>query len=248
MPRLGWRWLTVSSSLTPLIVILIGCVVPESLSYLCMKGKTSEAYKVLEKVAIFNRTKVPPGVLILSPLIQKDEEHSSSEEENNQQDDTSYGNIFINSLEEMSSAFIAIAIVDRVGQKLSIVMTSTLSFFLLLPLAWHQSDIATTVLLFGSRLFVAAGMTIVGVYVNEAYPTSVRSTGTGVMCSIGNIGGVVCPLIAIVLVEGCHQGASVSLFEFVILLMIVSVLMIPVETSGRELVYSILIMYNSQSL
>ncbi|KAG9153514.1 hypothetical protein Leryth_019786 [Lithospermum erythrorhizon] len=69
----------------------------------------------------------------------------------------------------------------------------------------------------------------------SAHPTSVRSTGTGVMCSIGNIGGVVCPLIAIVLVEGCHQGASVSLFEFVILLMIVSVLMIPVETSGREL-------------
>ncbi|KAG9153501.1 hypothetical protein Leryth_019784 [Lithospermum erythrorhizon] len=306
MPILGWRWLTVSSCVTPLSVLLIGCVIPESPRYLCMKGKISEAYKVLEKVALFNGTKVPPGVLIFSPLIQKDEEHASTEvgplldtigkkidnsrspfsslfpffsrkllkttlltwilyftnvftyygiifftselsvgqnrcgpplnvQENNQQDATSYANIFINSLAEMPSAVIAAAIVDRVGRKRSIIMTSTLSFFLLLPLVWHQNDIATTSLLFGTRLFVAAGMMVVSVYISEVYPTSVRSTGTGLANSMGNIGGVVCPLVAVVLVEGCHLGAAIAFFEVVILLMIVCVLMIPVETSGKEL-------------
>ncbi|GAA0147736.1 secondary carrier transporter [Lithospermum erythrorhizon] len=306
MPRLGWRWLTVSSCLTPLSVLFIGCFIPESPRYLCMKGKTSEAYKILEEVALFNKTRVPPGVLIFSPLIQKDEEHSSSEkgpllssigknsgnsrspfssvlvlfsptllrttlliwilcfanvfiyygiilltselsvgqnrcgpglnvQENNQQDATSYGNIFVNSLAEMPSAFIAVAIVDRLGRKLSIVVTSTLSFFLFLPLVWRQSDITTTVLLFGTRLFFAADMTILSVYGSEVYPTSVRSTGSGIAGSIGNSGGVVCPLVAIVLVEGCHQGAAIFLYEVVILLMIVSVLLIPVETSGKEL-------------
>ncbi|KAG9131971.1 hypothetical protein Leryth_017176 [Lithospermum erythrorhizon] len=306
MPRLGWRWLTLTSCLPPLTVLLIGCIIPESPRYLCLKGKTTEAYQVLEKVALFNRTKVPPGDLIFSPLMQKDEEYGSSENvplldsigkktghsrsqfssvlmlfspkllkttllvfvlcfgnlfayygiifltselssgqsrcsprldvpENTQQVATSYADIFINSLAELPSAFIAAAIVDRAGRKLSIVITSISSFFLLLPLVWHQSDITTTALLFGTRLFISSGTMVLSVYVSEIYPTSVRSTGAGIVNSVGSIGGMVCPLVAVVLVEGCHQGAAITLFEVVIVLIGVSALMIPVETSGKEL-------------
>ncbi|GAY58174.1 hypothetical protein CUMW_185090 [Citrus unshiu] len=67
------------------------------------------------------------------------------------------------------------------------------------------------------------------------YPTSVRTTGVGVASSIGRIGGMVCPLVAVALVHGCHQTAALILFELVILLSGISVLFFPFETMGRGL-------------
>lgn len=52
---------------------------------------------------------------------------------------------------------------------------------------------------------------------------------------MGRIGGMVCPLVAVALVHGCHQTASILLFEVVILLSGICVLLFPFETKGREL-------------
>lgn len=62
-----------------------------------------------------------------------------------------------------------------------------------------------------------------------------RTTGVGVASSIGRIGGMVCPLVAVALVHGCHQTAALILFELVILLSGISVLFFPFETMGRGL-------------
>ena len=69
----------------------------------------------------------------------------------------------------------------------------------------------------------------------QIYPTSVRTTGVGVASSVGRIGGMVCPLVAVSLVHGCHQNAAVILFELVIFLSGICVTLFPFETKGREL-------------
>lgn len=53
--------------------------------------------------------------------------------------------------------------------------------------------------------------------------------------SVGRIGGMICPLVAVSLIHGCHQTAAILLFEFVIFASGVCVLFFPFETSGREL-------------
>ncbi|GAA0169401.1 secondary carrier transporter [Lithospermum erythrorhizon] len=306
MPRLGWRWLVSSSCLPPLFVLLLGLIVPESPRYLIMKGKITDAQKVLEKVARFNRTEVPRGSLISSQLTAKDEEHASLELEenslllagkkkdggsesrlssvfllfspkllrttfllwlvyfgnvfayygiifltsqmssgqnscmsstvvNNDKNATSYGEILLNSLAEVPSALLAAGIVDWAGRKLSLVMTSTLSFILLVPLVCHQSKTVTTALLFGARLFITTGTMVLAVYSSEVYPTSLRSTGVGIATAVGTIGGMVCPLVAVVLIEGCHQGPAIGLFEAVLVLIGVAVVLLPLETKGKTL-------------
>lgn len=52
---------------------------------------------------------------------------------------------------------------------------------------------------------------------------------------MGRIGGMVCPLVAVALVHGCHQTAAIALFEVIIFLSGISVLLFPFETKGRDL-------------
>ncbi|RRT40914.1 hypothetical protein B296_00056728, partial [Ensete ventricosum] len=71
------------------------------------------------------------------------------------------------------------------------------------------------------------------------YPTSVRASGIGIASSVGRIGGITCPLVAVGLVHGCHQSAAVLLFELVIFLSGIAVCLFPLETSGRDLTDSV---------
>lgn len=69
----------------------------------------------------------------------------------------------------------------------------------------------------------------------QLYPTSVRTTGAGVANAVGRIAGMICPLVAVELVSGCHQIGAISLFEIAIILSGISVLLFPIETKGRKL-------------
>lgn len=62
-----------------------------------------------------------------------------------------------------------------------------------------------------------------------------RATGVGIASSIGRIGGMVCPLVAVGLVHGCHQTAAILLFEIVLFCSALCVMHFPVETKGRQL-------------
>lgn len=52
---------------------------------------------------------------------------------------------------------------------------------------------------------------------------------------MGRIGGMICPLVAVALVHGCHQAASIILFEIVIFVSGICVVLFPFETKGRDL-------------
>ncbi|KAL0346835.1 UNVERIFIED_CONTAM: Organic cation/carnitine transporter 7 [Sesamum calycinum] len=67
------------------------------------------------------------------------------------------------------------------------------------------------------------------------YPTSVRASGYGLATAVGRIGGMICPLVAVGLVRGCHQTLAVIFFGIVILISGIAVLFFPFETKGRGL-------------
>lgn len=62
-----------------------------------------------------------------------------------------------------------------------------------------------------------------------------RTTGSGLASAVGRIGGIICPLVAVGLVAGCHQTAAIILFEVVIVLSAICALLSPFETKGQEL-------------
>ncbi|CAH8381534.1 unnamed protein product [Eruca vesicaria subsp. sativa] len=149
--------------------------------------------------------------------------------------DVNYRDVFIASFAEFPGLLISAAMVDRLGRKASMSSMLFTCCIFLLPLLTHQSPTLTTALLFGSRICISAAFTVVYIYAPEIYPTAVRTTGVGVGSSVGRIGGVLCPLVAVGLVHGCHQTIAVLLFEFVILVSGICVCLFPFETSGREL-------------
>lgn len=124
-----------------------------------------------------------------------------------------YLDVLITSFAEFPGLLLAAAIVDRIGRKLS---TSTMFFIcciFLLPLMFHQPENITTALLFGARICITGTFTVVYIYAPEIYPTSIRTTGVGVASSVGRIGGIICPMVAVGLIHGCHQTLAISLFE-----------------------------------
>ncbi|MBA0583602.1 hypothetical protein Gorai_014453, partial [Gossypium raimondii] len=79
MPRLNWRWVLAFSAVPSFALLILYGVAPESPRYLCMKGNTSDALRILEKIASVNQTKLPPGVLVSGRSNDKDEESAPSE-------------------------------------------------------------------------------------------------------------------------------------------------------------------------
>lgn len=62
-----------------------------------------------------------------------------------------------------------------------------------------------------------------------------RTTGVGVASSVGRIGGMVCPLVAVGLIHGCKQSIAIFLFESIIFISGLCVCLLPFETRGLEL-------------
>lgn len=310
MPTLGWRWLLALSALPSLLLLIFYRVTPESPRYLCLKGRTTEALSVLEKIARMNRAELPPGILVsdhqvgvpessnpsedmklLSPEADSGPSHKDidsnvggisslfmllspkllrstlllwmvffgnafsyyglvllTSELNNGQNkcgvaelqsektqDINYKDVFITSFAEFPGLLLSAATVDILGRKLSMSAMFFLCCIFLLPLVFHQPQGLTTALLFGARICITVTFTVVYIYAPEIYPTSVRTTGVGVASSVGRIGGMLCPLVAVGLVHGCHQAAAVILFEIVIFISGICVILFPFETKGREL-------------
>ncbi|KAL2481899.1 Organic cation/carnitine transporter 7 [Abeliophyllum distichum] len=154
-----------------------------------------------------------------------------------------YKNVFITSFAELPGLLLSAVTVDIVGRKISMALMYLFGFMFLLPLMFSLYKIWTTALLFGARMFFIGTFTVAGVYCPEIYPTPVRTTGVGVASSVGRIAGMICPLVAVDLMSGCHQMAAIILFEVVIILSGISVLLLPFETKGRGLT-DIVAVYN----
>ncbi|CAN0920547.1 Organic cation/carnitine transporter 7 [Linum grandiflorum] len=151
-------------------------------------------------------------------------------------DNNLYVDTFITSLAELPGLILSAVIVDRVGRKLSMALMFFLGFIFLAPLLLSsQYPVLTTAVLFGARMCISGTFTVACIFAPELYPTSVRATGAGVASSIGRIGGMVCPLVAVGLVTGCHLTEAVVLFEIVLGISAVCCLLFPRDTKGLQL-------------
>ncbi|XP_012573262.2 organic cation/carnitine transporter 7 isoform X1 [Cicer arietinum] len=149
--------------------------------------------------------------------------------------DVSYKGVFIASFAELPGLLLSAVAVDKLGRKLSMSSMFFMCCIFLLPLIFYLPESLTTSLLFGARVCITVTFTIVYIYAPEIYPTSVRTTGVGIASSVGRIGGMLCPLVAVGLVHGCHQTIAVLLFVIVALVSGICVMFFPVETMGQEL-------------
>ncbi|KAM7262231.1 hypothetical protein ACFE04_021308 [Oxalis oulophora] len=177
------------------------------------------------------------GLVLLTTELSTGNERCSQTElhSENPPRNVNYRDVFIASFAEFPGLLLSAATVDKLGRKFSMSAMFFLSLIFLFPLVFHQPTNVTTSLLFGARICITATFTVVYIYAPEIYPTSVRSTGVGVASSMGRIGGMICPMVAVGLVHGCHQTIAILMFEFVILASGICVLFFPFETKGREL-------------
>ncbi|GAA0157472.1 secondary carrier transporter [Lithospermum erythrorhizon] len=179
-------------------------------------------------------------ILLTSELVNENSSCGSIVLLSKPSEDTSlYRDVFITSLAELPGIVIAGITVDNIGRKFSMAIMYMLGCIFLLPLLFHQHEILTVVTLFGARMCIIGTFTIAGVYCPEIYPTSVRTTGVGVASAIGRIGGMICPAVAVGLTTNCHQMSAITLFEVVIIISGISVLFMPHETTGQELIDSL---------
>ncbi|PIN03608.1 hypothetical protein CDL12_23870 [Handroanthus impetiginosus] len=149
--------------------------------------------------------------------------------------DILYANVFITSLAEIPGLAASMVFVDRLGRKLCMEIPTMLAVIAILPLLFCQNGIVTLTLLITSRTFLQAAFSTYHVYVKEVYPTSVRASGFGLATAVGRVGGMVCPLVAVGLVRGCHQTLAVIMFAIVMLISGICILFFPFETKGRGL-------------
>ncbi|XVF47571.1 hypothetical protein PTKIN_Ptkin03bG0120100 [Pterospermum kingtungense] len=152
-----------------------------------------------------------------------------------------YADTFITSLAELPGLLLSAMLIDRVGRKQSMAFMFALAFIFLLPLLSHQSAVLTTCLLFGARMCTMGTFTVACIYAPELYPTAVRATGAGVASAVGRIGGMVCPLVAVGLVNECHLTEAVVIFLVSIVVSVVCILLFPYETKSQELSDTIVI-------
>ncbi|KAJ8763496.1 hypothetical protein K2173_002379 [Erythroxylum novogranatense] len=165
--------------------------------------------------------------------------HSQTAKKSSSSDGVDYVNVFIATFAEFPGLLIAALTLDRIGRKLTMAGMFFVAGWFILPLVVPRSPAVTTALLFVARMCINGTFNSIFVYAPEIYPTSVRTTGVGMSSAMGRIGGMVCPLVAVSLVQGCHENAAVGLFAGAIFLAGFSVFLFPYETKGRQLVESV---------
>ena len=72
----------------------------------------------------------------------------------------------------------------------------------------------------------------------QIYPTSTRASGLGIASSFSRLGGVICPFVAVGLVESCQVDLALTLFVVVPLGAALATTFFPKETSGMGLMDS----------
>lgn len=174
-------------------------------------------------------------VLLTTELSSKNSSCTGTHSTSTNSADVSYEDVFIASFAEFPGLLVSAAIVDKLGRKGSMSSMFFICCLLLLPLAFNHSQGLVTPLLSGARICITASFTIMYIYAPEIYPTSVRTTGVGVASSMGRIGGMLCPLVAVSLTHDCHRTAAILLFVAVIFVSGVCVVLFPLETKGRDL-------------
>ncbi|GJP32024.1 hypothetical protein CLOM_g16569 [Closterium sp. NIES-68] len=159
-----------------------------------------------------------------------------------------FAGVLITSAAELPGLLLSALIVDRVGRRTTIATMLAVASLALLPLLLHSllpdfsilalaaRPSAVVAALFVARAAIMGSFQTLFMFAPELYATSVRSSGLGFASSFSRLGGIVCPYVAVTLVQGCQQAAALSLFVAVPLTAAITTTFFPVETARRALI------------
>ena len=143
-------------------------------------------------------------------------------------------NIFYNSLAELPAPIVVAFLADHFGRKSTFIFLYLMYTLIAVLLSICTSGPAMLVMLFLWRGLAFALVGITYLYTPEAYPTHVRSTASGMLSSIGRIGGLLTPFIAQVL-SGYSMFLAFIIYAGMALLGALCAFFLPIETKGRVL-------------
>ena len=138
----------------------------------------------------------------------------------------------ITSISELPGALIpGLYMIDRFGRKMTLLvcMWGCALGTVLLLVGWGV--VFDTMALFLARMFIFGAFAVTYVYTPEAYPTSVRTTGTGAASSMSRIAGIISSFTA----EDAPIFDALLSSALLCLVACAAVLSLKVETAGRSL-------------
>lgn len=146
-----------------------------------------------------------------------------------------YTNLLWTTLAEFPGMLITTLVIDRFGRRKTMAVESLLySCLVLLLLICGFSKSLLTVLLFVARGSISGVFNAIYVYTPEVYPTTLRAVGVGMCSGIARIGAMSTPFVAQVLLK-YSVGSALAVYAVVGLTACVIALMLPIETTNRNL-------------
>eukprot|EP00270_Netrium_digitus_P015975 TRINITY_DN5656_c0_g1_i1.p1 TRINITY_DN5656_c0_g1~~TRINITY_DN5656_c0_g1_i1.p1 ORF type:complete len:433 (-),score=107.14 TRINITY_DN5656_c0_g1_i1:25-1191(-) len=156
----------------------------------------------------------------------------------------SFFSVLLSSLAELPGLALVALIVDKIGRKKTMMYLLLLTGFsmpLLLTPALQQMAAGSEgwialVPLYVARAGVMGAFQTLFIYAPEVYPTTVRTSGLGFANSFSRIGGILCPFVAVQLVQKCNPTLAVAVFSLLSFIAAAAVGFFPRETSQEPLI------------
>ncbi|CAI7993850.1 Synaptic vesicle 2-related protein [Geodia barretti] len=181
------------------------------------------------------------GVVLLTTSIFHGTNHCFTELQNTSNESNceelsngTYIKIFWTSVAELPGLVVTIIIIEILGRKKTMALESfgTMAGFLLLFVC--STSEVTTLFLFLTRAFATGVFQTVYVYTPEVYPTSIRASALGLHTTASRIGALLTPFNAQVVFHS-SDIAAVSFYAGSCLLLVISSLLLPIETKGKSM-------------
>ncbi|CDS37184.1 synaptic vesicle 2 protein [Echinococcus multilocularis] len=153
--------------------------------------------------------------------------------------DDDYLSMLASSLGEFTVIPLTIITNDLMGRRISLTLISTLSALLFVILYICMPKAAAIAILFVARALSSGMFSIVYLYTNEVYPTTIRSLGQGVCSSFARLGAMSTPYVAEVVMPDVSALLGLSLYSGVCLICASIALFLPIETKDRALQSSV---------
>ncbi|XP_031549488.1 synaptic vesicle 2-related protein-like isoform X2 [Actinia tenebrosa] len=156
-------------------------------------------------------------------------------------DTNDYLHYFVIMSSDMFGIVLCLATIDKIGRKnVQALAFAGSAIFLSALFICTRSRFVTTSFLYGARLFISIADLSGYVYTPEVYPTSVRGIGLGACNGVARIGCMITPFVAMVLMPAA-VNISLSLYLGFAVLGVCAALLLPIETKGRALQVSLLL-------
>ncbi|RUS79290.1 hypothetical protein EGW08_012945 [Elysia chlorotica] len=244
MPTLGWRYLMAFSALPVLLFPIFSHLVSRGQ----MKDMFTPSYRLLSCVLnclwfLFGLLYYGLALLLPTLLNNPDGCHGNDITREDKESCTvectaftqsDYVDLVATAFADMPGLAIAYLLLQVMGRKASISLTSLACAIFLMISNFCMSRKYLTATLFVARAMIAGGYQVIFIYTTECYPTNIRAIGMGFLSGASKLGAVLTPFIAQVLTD-YSAFASFTSYAVAALLCSVFALVLPFDTRGRAM-------------